>query len=557
MATASDRQQLTSSRRTARQSAAVIWRERLYASSATWRIRTRTLRSSGLFAPLLGLFGVLALLCIISLAQFVVEAAPATLLLVLQLALVAAGGALVALVLARAQQRLMEPLANLRGWALRMRGGNLSARIPVPPSGEFASLARDVNSLGEELKRLSREMDSEVRKQTERTEMKNRSLEILYDVAASINTSRDLNDLLKRFLLTLSGVTNAKAATVRLLTDDDQMRLVASLGLDEEIIREEELVSTQRCMCGKAATLGEIHTQTNIQQCGRYAGRDFFEEENIEMLAVPLQYRGKTLGVYNLFVPRPGLVGREDIKDLLTSIGRHLGMAIEKARVDEESKRLSIHRERSMLSHELHDSLAQTLASLRFQVRMLDETLQSSGNSDARREVLQIKNGIDEAYTELRELLSHFRAPFDQRGLISALEKVINRFRKETGILIFFQNQWKLESLPSVLEMQVLRIVQESLNNIRKHSQAHAVRVLLRTASDGTNTVLIEDDGIGMRERILESKPGEHIGLSIMKERARRLGGELTIESEPGEGTRVLLTFRFNEKEQRDLLEMI
>ncbi len=92
---------------------------------------------------------------------------------------------------------------------------------------------------------------------------------------------------------------------------------------------------------------------------------------------------------------------------------------------------------------------------------------------------------------------------------------------------------------------------------MRKHSQAHAVRVLLRTSSDGTNTVLIEDDGIGMRERVLESNPGEHIGLSIMQERARRLGGELSIESEPGEGTRVLLTFSYNENEQRDLLEMI
>lgn len=557
MATASEQHRISASARRVRRPARSGWRAKLFSATSIWQIRTRTLRSSGLFGPLVGLFGVLALICVTTLIQFAVDGVPAILTLLLQLALLVAGSALIALVLIRAQQRLMTPLSNLRGWALRMRGGNLSARIPVPRSGEFASLARDINSLGEELKRLSRDMDSEVRKQTERTEMKNRSLEILYDVAASINTSRDLNDLLKRFLLTLSGVTNAKAATVRLLTDDNQMRLVASLGLDEEIVREEEMISTQRCMCGKAVTLGEIHTQSNIQQCGRYAGRPFFDDENIEMLAVPLQYRGKTLGVYNLFVPRPGLVGREDIKDLLTSIGRHLGMAIEKARLDEESKRLSIHRERSMLSHELHDSLAQTLASLRFQVRMLDETLQGTDNVNARREVLQIKNGIDEAYTELRELLSHFRAPFDQRGLISALEKVINRFRKETGILIFFQNQWKLDNLPSVLEMQVLRIVQESLNNIRKHSQAHAVRVLLRTASDGTNTVLVEDDGIGMRDRVLDGKPGEHIGLSIMRERARRLGGELNIESEPGEGTRVLLTFRYDANEQRDLLEMI
>lgn len=555
MRSVSDQQRFRPARAKRPDGLATVTDSRWRLAGAAWRRQVRAMRDSGLRGPLIGLGVTQFLLAAVILLQLLTG--PEPVLIMVAFALVLTGAAIGAFLILRIQQRLMQPLTHLRGWALRMRGGNLSARVPVPKRGEFAELAKDINSLGEELKRLSREMDSEVRKQTERIELKNRSLEILYDVAASINTSRDLDDLLKRFLLTLSGVTNARAATVRLLTDDAQMRLVASLGLDEEVLREEELVSVQRCMCGKALTKGEVHSQGNVRQCGKLAGRPFFEDENIEMIAVPLQYRGKNLGVYNLFVPRPGLVGREDIRELLTSIGRHLGMAIEKARLDEESKRLSIHRERSMLSHELHDSLAQTLASLRFQVRVLDETLQPSDNAEARRELLRIRNGLDEAYTELRELLAHFRAPFDQRGLVSAVEKVINRFRKETGTLIFFQNQWSADNLPSVLEMQVLRIIQESLNNIRKHSQAHAVRVMLRTDKEGLNTVLIEDDGVGIRDRILEGNPGEHIGLSIMRERARRLNGELAIESEPGEGTRVLLTFKYNETEQRNLLQMI
>ncbi len=129
MATASDRQHL--SRRT-RGSGRANWRSRIYAATSTLRIRTRTLRSSGLFGPLASLLGVLALLCLTSFAQLAVHGTPATLVLVMQLALLALGSALVALILVRAQQRLMEPLTNLRGWALRMRGGNLSARIPVP-----------------------------------------------------------------------------------------------------------------------------------------------------------------------------------------------------------------------------------------------------------------------------------------------------------------------------------------------------------------------------------------------------------------------------------------
>jgi len=78
------------------------------------------------------------------------------------------------------------------------------------------------------------------------------------------------------------------------------------------------------------------------------------------MIAVPLHYRGRTVGAYNLFVEEQGLVAREDIKELLTSVGNHLGAAIEKVRLDEEANRLSIMEERTRLAYELHDSLAPT-----------------------------------------------------------------------------------------------------------------------------------------------------------------------------------------------------
>ena len=94
------------------------------------------------------------------------------------------------------------------------------------------------------------------------------------------------------------------------------------------------------------------------------------------------------------------------------------------------------------------------------------------------------------------------------------------------------------------MEMQVLRIIQEALANVRKHSDAHTVRVLLRCDKNDNYHILVEDDGVGMDKPAFSGHPGEHLGLSIMKERARYLGGELRIESEPGEGTRVQLSFR-------------
>jgi two-component system nitrate/nitrite sensor histidine kinase NarX len=444
---------------------------------------------------------------------------------------------------------LLQPLTSLRDWARNLRQGNLSARLPMTGSREYRELVEDINQLSDSLQALSQDMQSQVRRQTEHIERKTHSLEIIYDVAASINVSRDLEDLLTRFLHTLKNVVNARAAVVRLVTDDGQMRLVSSLGLDEDLMEREQLIPSESCLCGSAYREGEVLFQRNIHNCDKIIGRSFFEDDKIGMIAVPLQYRDKTLGVYNLFVADEDFVDKEDLVVLLISIGRHLGMAIDKARSEDEANRFSIMEERTRLAHELHDSLAQTLASLRFQVRVLDETLRQGEERAVWFELEKIENNLDEAYAELRELITHFRAPIDKRGLIPAVEHLIERFQNQSDISIYLQREWNVLQLPASIEVQALRIIQEALNNIRKHSQAHAVRVILRSDVHGDCRILIEDDGVGMN-LLPESDrtSGDHLGLSIMEERAQRIGGTVRIESEPGEGTRILLHFRYPEE---------
>ncbi|VAW72599.1 Nitrate/nitrite sensor protein [hydrothermal vent metagenome] len=457
--------------------------------------------------------------------------------------LLVGGIALIAFTFHVARRDLVAPLTELRHWVNEMHNGNLSARLPKSDQPDFSKLYKDINALAERLESLSLDLQSEVEQQTQRTQQKTHSLEILYDIAANINAANDLEDLLTRFLHTLKDVVDARAGTVRMLTDNGEMQLIASSGLDPEVVKQEKLISIDRCLCGQAAKHGEVYSLDDLTGCGQFAGRPFFESDNIEMIAVPLRYRGKVLGVYNLFTTQHGLVEREDMKDLLTSVGHHLGMAIEKSRLDEEANLLSIMEERTRLANELHDSLAQSLASLKFQVRVLDETLHSGEESALWEELERIENSLDEAYTELRELIAHFRAPMDKRGLIPAVEQAIERFRRNSKISAFLQLEWGKTKLPVEVEMQVLRIIQEALANIRKHSEANAVRVLMRAAPGQDFLVMIEDDGIGIQDKIIEGGPGEHLGLKILAERAARVRGDLKIESESGEGTRVTLTF--------------
>lgn len=452
---------------------------------------------------------------------------------------------------------LNQTLLYLNEWSSNILAGNFQARMPnlllngkSPLENE---LMGNINRIGEKLENLTHNMHELVEQHVEDIEQKDHTLEIVYDVAASINSSRDLDELLTRFLSTLTNVVNARAAVVRLITEDGQMRLVSSLGLDEELMQKEQLLPSEQCLCGSAYRRDEVCYQ-KISNCDKIIGRAFFDSQDIGMIAVPLQYRDKTLGVYNLFVEDGKLPNPEDMTILLTNIGRHLGMAIDKARTDNESKRLSIMEERTRLAHELHDSLAQTLASLRFQVRVLDETLRRGQEPEIWFELEKIENNLDEAYAELRELITHFRAPIDKRGLIPAVEHLVDRFRNRSKISIFLQKEWNVLQLSASIEMQVLRIIQESLNNICKHSQAQTVRVFMRSDTHGDCSILIEDDGIGMNIAPQSDRTsGDHLGLSIMQERAKRIGGTVQFESEPGEGTRIFLHFHYPELPQPEI----
>ena len=97
------------------------------------------------------------------------------------------------------------------------------------------------------------------------------------------------------------------------------------------------------------------------------------------------------------------------------------------------------------------------------------------------------------------------------------------------------------------MELNAYRIVQEALTNIKKHVDAHIVRVLLTHDDQGYIRILIENDGKGFDQRKIHSTEGNHFGLSIMQERAKHLGGKLKIETEPDEGTRVELKFQYQD----------
>ena len=373
------------------------------------------------------------------------------------------------------------------------------------------------------------------------SDMEYASLQILYEVVSSINTAHGVDDLLTRFLFALKRVTRAQAAAVWVVHTLNRVELAASSGLDESLILPDR-ADIRRSLYERALTEGKIWVDNNLTKYEKIAGRAFFDRSDIGLVSIPMRYRGKIIGIINLFLEQDTISRVDALKPLLTSIGHHLSIAIERSRIDEESRQHLINDERTRIAHELHDSLAQSLASIRYQVRVLDETLHQGDESTTWQQLERIESSLDEANTELRELIANFRAPVSMHGLIGAIEQIVSQFRNETRIKTYLQKEWSEGTLGEDTEIQILRIIQESLWNIRKHSQAKTVRIMLRHEDNGRYYILVEDDGIGISTKVYGT-PGEHVGLTIMRERAERFGGTLRVESESGEGTRIVLEF--------------
>ena len=144
----------------------------------------------------------------------------------------------------------------------------------------------------------------------------------------------------------------------------------------------------------------------------------------------------------------------------------------------------------------------------------------------------------------MRELIAHFRIPISEAGLLPAIERTVERFRRDCpDVRVLLQTRWEGLKLPAEHELQIVRIVQEALANARKHAQASTVRVLISgDAETGRCRVLVEDDGVGFANPPREGG-GTHIGMSLLQDRAMRLGGRIRVESEPDEGVRVALEF--------------
>jgi two-component system nitrate/nitrite sensor histidine kinase NarX len=151
-----------------------------------------------------------------------------------------------------------------------------------------------------------------------------------------------------------------------------------------------------------------------------------------------------------------------------------------------------------------------------------------------------LREGVSDAYRQLRELLTTFRLKADSAGLVATLRQDAADFSERSGVAVTVEEELSGVELSANEQVHLQQIVREALANIEKHAQARRASVRLARGEGRAIELVVEDDGVGLRA---DDSPRHHFGLSIMRDRARLLGGDLEIGPRVGGGTRVGLRF--------------
>lgn len=210
--------------------------------------------------------------------------------------------------------------------------------------------------------------------------------------------------------------------------------------------------------------------------------------------------------------------------------------------------------ERRRVAREIHDGPAQAMANVVLRAEIC-ERLFASGRDEVRQELAHLKTLVKESLRELRRIIFNLRPmALDDLGLVPTLHRYLENLREHEAAPVHLTVKGTEARLGSMQEAAVYRVVQEAVNNARKHAQASAINVTLEFVDNQYITITVEDDGIGFDIQALQAEWAEResFGLMSMKERIELLDGEFFVSSVAGEGTRIVARVPFSEEARQE-----
>jgi signal transduction histidine kinase len=385
----------------------------------------------------------------------------------------------------------------------------------------------------------------------------NRMLAGLHSAAAHMSAGGSSREILGRIADSLTDLLEVEQVLVAGWREDAPPPQPVLVNLDEA--QGEQLLALARSAVAEAPPSGRPYTVV---------------QNAVDGLSQVGTDRGALTGIRNLLITRlSGTRGSLGLlvaanrrgqrrfapadRDLAELLAAQAGPLLEACRLQEQRRYSASIDERRRIAGELHDRLIQTLASMDLRIVTCSDRWRARQWDRLGEELDQLKELAEQALAEARGAINEL-APVQLReeGLAAYLEECVRQFQQRTSIPVEATVAVASHDVPEPTALLLISMLREGLNNIRKHAQAHRVRLEI-VQQEGQIRLRLADDGIGFRPEQRASLPAplRHYGLAYLRERITAMDGELQIHSRPGAGT--ILEVRVPLLSEEHLLSMI
>lgn len=377
-----------------------------------------------------------------------------------------------------------------------------------------------------------------------RAGQRNQELAALVAVGRAATASISLPEVLDAALDAALEVTSGEVAEIWLADAGSlELTLARQRGCCVEAFQERARFAPGEGIPGLAAESGSAIVVHDLATNPRFLRERVRELGFQTYAAIPLSHRSETVGVLAVAARDRAALSSSAERRLLDGIAEQLAIAIENSRLHERVLDTAVLEERERISRELHDGLAQVLGYINTQTLAIRKLLVSERTDEAMQQLSAMEAAAKTVYMDVREAILGLRVsltPSD--GFIPSLRGYLQDYGEMTGVSLELGVSEEATEviLPGSAELQLMRIIQEALNNVRKHAKASVVTVSLSREQDALR-VEIADDGRGFMVDRLSRTGRPRFGLQTMRERAEAIGGDFTIETTAEEGTSVVV----------------
>lgn len=375
----------------------------------------------------------------------------------------------------------------------------------------------------------------------DRLEHRNRELLALHAAGLDVASELSLAIVLNKVVEQARNLVGAKYGALSVIDREGNIKEFITSGVTTE---ERAAIGPPPVGHGVLAVSlieGQHLRLANVAEHPRSAGFPPNHPVMRSLLAVPVSCKSPFLGNIYLSEKLDASLFTDDEEETLERFAVQAAIAIDNAHLHAQAEEIATARERLRIAHEMHDGIAQVLGYVNTKVQAAKQYFRMGRMEEGNAQLEQLAVSARQAYSDVRESIVGLRTlPGSDRMLADVLAEFLQQWKDQSGIEVEFTIDPALR-LQTSAELQIVRIIQESLTNVRKHARATKAGVDVRRQDDRL-VVSIRDDGTGFNPEATARGEFPKFGLTTMRERASSIHGLLDIESAPGRGTTVRFT---------------